>query len=238
MSHALVIGASGGIAQAIIERLVILDNIEQVMTVSQSALPKTHPKQQHWVCDYQENNIAELVQSWSSMKGRFSHVFVCNGILHNARLQPERKLEDITEASLHEVFQANAVIPVLWLKNLVTLLKGHEDCRFTLLSARVGSIEDNRLGGWYSYRASKSALNMLVKNASIEYARRAKNVKLMAFHPGTTDTELSKPFQRGVPEGKLFQAGFVAEKLLSLMDQLEMDQKAEFRDWNHQSIPW
>ena len=96
---------------------------------------------------------------------------------------------------MQQVFHANTIIPALWLKTLRPLLTGNKSCHM-VSSARVGSINDNRMGGWYSYRASKAALNMLLKTAAIEYARRAKNVKLIAFHPGTTDTSYRNPFKK------------------------------------------
>ena len=107
----------------------------------------------------------------------------------------------------------------------------------------MGSIGDNRLGGWYAYRSSKAALNMLLQNMAIEYARRVKNVKLIAFHPGTTDTALSKPFQATVPEGKLFTPEFVAERLLDIMngtavDPEMMDGQLAYLDWDNKQIPW
>ena len=94
------------------------------------------------------------------------------------------------------------------------------------------------MGGWHSYRASKSALNMVLQNMAIEYARRAKNVKLIAFHPGTTDTALSKPFQAAVPSGKLFSPAFVAARLAQLMDNAELDGQLSYIDWDGQPIPW
>ena len=107
-----------------------------------------------------------------------------------------------------------------------------------LFSARVGSISDNRLGGWYSYRASKAALNMMIKTAAIELARRAKNIKLIAFHPGTTDTPLSKPFQKNVPENKLFSAEFVAKQLLDIVENTPIDQSPSYLDWQGETINW
>jgi NAD(P)-dependent dehydrogenase (short-subunit alcohol dehydrogenase family) len=106
------------------------------------------------------------------------------------------------------------------------------------LSARVGSIGDNRLGGWYAYRASKSALNMMLKTVSVEYARRVKNVKLISFHPGTTDTALSKPFQASVPKQNLFSTAFVADCLMGIMDEAEVDGQLSYVDWNGKAIAW
>ena len=106
------------------------------------------------------------------------------------------------------------------------------------LSARVGSIGDNRLGGWYGYRSSKASLNMMLRTLSIEYARRAKNVKIIAFHPGTSDTPLSKPFRRSVPNEKLFTPQFVAERLCGIMHNAEIDGQLSYLDWDNKSIPW
>jgi len=170
--------------------------------------------------------------------GKFSRVCICHGVLHSNTYWPEKRLEDISESALQAIFHANAVVPALWLKSLLKVLKGSQDCIVAALSARVGSIGDNHLGGWYAYRASKSALNMILKTAAIEYGRRAKNVKLIAFHPGTTDTELSKPFQAAVPKEKLFTPSFVAERLAMIMDEALVDGELSYLDWNGQAIDW
>jgi len=130
------------------------------------------------------------------------------------------------------------VVPTLWLKLLFKILKGQEPCVVATMSARVGSIGDNRMGGWHSYRASKATLNMVLQNMVIEYARRVKNVKLIAFRPGTTDTGLSKPFQTAVPSGKLFSPAFVATRLAQIMDNANVDGQLSDIDWNSQPIPW
>jgi NAD(P)-dependent dehydrogenase (short-subunit alcohol dehydrogenase family) len=126
----------------------------------------------------------------------------------------------------------------LWLKALVSIVKGKSDCIITVFSARIGSIGDNRSGGWYSYRASKAALNMLLKTAAIEYSRRAKNVKLIAFHPGTTDTALSKPFQRSVKSENLFSTEFVADHLVEIMKHQAIDGELSYIDWENKAIVW
>jgi NAD(P)-dependent dehydrogenase (short-subunit alcohol dehydrogenase family) len=132
----------------------------------------------------------------------------------------------------------NALLPMLWLQALARGLGRKQDCVIAALSARVGSIGDNRLGGWYSYRASKAALNMLLQTAAVELARRAPATKLIAFHPGTTDTPLSRPFQSGVPAARLFTPDFVAEKLLAIMDQTTADGTLSYLDWDGQTITW
>lgn len=127
---------------------------------------------------------------------------------------------------------------MLWLKHLTPLLNGKNMCKITFFSARVGSISENKLGGWYSYRASKAGLNMLLKSAAVELSRRAKNIKLISFHPGTTNTPLSKPFQKNVPQGKLFTSQFVAEQLLGIVDNSEVDGEVSYLDWKGELIGW
>ena len=112
------------------------------------------------------------------------------------------------------------------------------NCQLIIFSARVGSIKDNHAGGWYSYRASKAALNMLLKTTAIEYARRAKQVKLIAFHPVTTDTPLSRPYSANVPEDKLFSPDFVADRLFEILKNLPADGELSFVDWQGKSIKW
>ena len=165
-------------------------------------------------------------------------IFVCNGVLHDEHFSPEKRLKDISRDTLADVFQVNAVIPLLWLKNLLPLLKSREENVVTVFSARVGSIEDNRKGGWHAYRASKAALNMAMKSVAIEYRRIFRSTKFLAFHPGTTDTELSKPFQQQVPEGQLFHPDFVAEKLLGIIKELPDEPELNFMDWAGKPVAW
>jgi NAD(P)-dependent dehydrogenase (short-subunit alcohol dehydrogenase family) len=127
---------------------------------------------------------------------------------------------------------------MLWIKFLTPYLSSKAPCKLVVFSARVGSISDNNLGGWYSYRASKAALNMMLKTAAIELARRAKNIKIIAFHPGTTDTPLSRPFQKNVPDEKLFTCNFVATQLLNIIENIEIDGKASYLDWQGKAIQW
>lgn len=189
--------------------------------------------------DYSESSIEHSIDKINSNSQLpITRVFICNGLLHNKTVKPEKRLEDFDAGAFHQVMSANVLTPMLWLQKLTPILTGEVKCKMVLLSARVGSISDNRLGGWYSYRASKAALNMMVKTASIELARRAKNIKLILFHPGTTDSPLSKPFQANVPQNKLFRPEFVATQLLSILDKQEVDGFASYLDWQGESINW
>ena len=183
--------------------------------------------------NYQEKAISQAVETLkTSMPVTITQVFICHGI------PPEiRKRTDNTEMFI-ETLTANTVTPMLWLKHLTPLLAGKHECKVVVFSARVGSISDNKLGGWYSYRASKAAMNMLITSAAVELARRAKNIKLISFHPGTTDSPLSKPFQKNVPKDKLFNSQFVASQLLSIVESAVVDGQASYLDWQGKKIPW
>lgn len=238
MTVSLVIGA-GGIGQAVIEQL--LQNDEQVLAVSRASLAIEHPYLHHFHGADSEAGIDALIDRFKDYRGEIGRVIITSGLLHqddNPPVFPEKRLEDISADQWLQVFTVNTVLPALWVARLLPLLKGKQPCVMTVLSARVGSIADNRLGGWYSYRSTKAALNMALKTAAIEYARRAPNVKLLAFHPGTTDTDLSKPFQGNVSPDKLFAPAFVSRQLLGIMDDLQPDGELSYLDWQGQAIPW
>jgi NAD(P)-dependent dehydrogenase (short-subunit alcohol dehydrogenase family) len=163
----------------------------------------------------------------------------CAGFLHrNEGPQPERRLSDVRADWLMESFAVNAAGPLLLARHLEPLLPRRERAVFASLSARVGSIGDNRLGGWYAYRGAKAAQNMFLKTLSIELARRARGTICVALHPGTTDTELSRPFQGGVPEAKLFGPARAADQLLRVIDELQPADTGKFIAWNGERIPW
>ena len=139
---------------------------------------------------------------------------------------------------MSEVFRINTIGPALLAKHFLPLLRRDKKSAFAAISARVGSIGDNRLGGWASYRASKAALNMLLRTFSIEQARVNKNSVVVGLHPGTTDTGLSRPFQGNVPEGKLFTPAFVAERLLGVLDGLTPDATGQVFAWDGKRIEY
>ena len=238
----LIIGANSDIAKAIALK-VIEDKDAQLIVLSrnitfyqQAAFNQANVIE---INNYHEQEISLAVNTIQEMKTEdISQVFICHGVLHSKAYQPEKRLEDFSADAFTQVMAANTVTPMLWLKHLTTKIKSKNSCKIVIFTARVGSISDNNLGGWYSYRASKAAINMLIKSAAVELARRAKNIKLISFHPGTTDTPLSKPFQKNVPNGKLFTSEFVASQLLNIVENTEVDGQASFLDWQGKTIPW
>ena len=237
MNVTLIIGASSAIARSLIKQLSH-QATDRICAVARDASLLDYPNVECIQSDYSENSVAGIIADLTAQELKPAQVYICNGLLHDGDLQPEKRIENLNPAHLQQVMQANAITPMLWIKHLKKMVKGQNPCVITVFSARVGSIDDNRLGGWYAYRASKAALNMMVKNASIEFARFAKATRFLVFHPGTTDTALSKPFQKSVPEGKLFTPDFVATQLLEIVDGLERTPGIDYLDWNHQRIPW
>jgi NAD(P)-dependent dehydrogenase (short-subunit alcohol dehydrogenase family) len=165
-------------------------------------------------------------------------LIVATGMLHEEGLAPERSLRQLDADRLLRSFAVNAVGPALVLKHFAPLLRRDGVSRTAFLSARVGSISDNRLGGWYGYRASKAALNQLVRSAAIEIARTRPGAIVALLHPGTVDTEMSRPFQANVAAGKLFTAQRSAGHLLDVLDRLEPSDSGGFFDWAGEPIPY
>jgi NAD(P)-dependent dehydrogenase (short-subunit alcohol dehydrogenase family) len=239
---ALVIGAGGGLGRALLTEWQAEADIDTVIGVSRQP-PATSPQALQpgikWIqSDYSEASISHVCQQLAELDQKTSRVCICNGLLHNDDIWPEKRLEEVQTYVLAQLFHVNAVIPLLWIKSLITQLRGKHECVISVFSARIGSIDDNRSGGWYAYRSSKAALNMLLKTAAIECARRAGNIKLIAFHPGTTDTALSRPFHASVPKDGLFSPRFVARHLVDIMKQQHADGELSFVDWNNEPIAW
>lgn len=236
----MIVGASSAIARAFYREQRTRFPEHVIITFSQQQLARCDERHIHKVLHYSDANIGQAVKELSAYIGNLQSVTLFNGQLHNKALgfAPEKRLADLTDDYFTWLFKINTLIPLLWLKHLSQYLDHQNHCVITALSARVGSISDNRLGGWYSYRASKAALNMGFKSAAVELKRRAKNSKLVLFHPGTTDTALSQPFQGNVPQGKLFTADFVAERLSDLIADRQINGEVDYIDWQGKNIPW
>lgn len=236
----MIVGASSAIARAFYreQRARFPEHI--IITFSQQQLARCDEQHIHRVLHYSDANIGHALKELSAYIGKLQSITLFNGQLHNKAqgFAPEKRLADLNEDYFTWLFKINTLIPLLWLKHLSSYLDHQNHCVITALSARVGSISDNQLGGWYSYRASKAALNMGFKSAAVELKRRAKNSKLVLFHPGTTDTALSQPFLGNVPQGKLFTPEFVAERLSNLIADRRVNGEVDYIDWQGKTIPW
>lgn len=219
MKRALVIGASGGIGAALAARLA--DTYE--VTALSRALSGLE------ITD--ELSVARVL---GALDGPFERVIIATGILAPPGAGPEKSLNALTAAAMAEVFAVNAIGPALVLKHLAPLLPRDMPCTVGVLTARVGSIGDNGLGGWYSYRASKAATNQIVRTASIELGRKFKHASIVALHPGTVDT----PFTAGYPAHKKVSADEAAGHLLGVMNRLAPADTGQFFDWKGEAVPW
>ncbi len=242
MKTIILFGASSSIAQAYEKHLQALNKITpefDIICISSNNLP-TKSLTTQYITDYSKESLTDIINSIKQQTSNLHQVIIFNGQLHNDHHMPEKKLEDINSDYFTQLMHSNTMVPMLCLQSLIPLLNHHTHCTITALSARVGSLNDNKLGGWYTYRATKAALNMLFKTSAIELHRRAKNTKLILFHPGTTDTNLSKPFQRNVPEGKLFTSSFVAEQLFKITNNCDLKYNGEvaYLDWQGKTIDW
>ena len=165
-------------------------------------------------------------------------VFCCSGRLHGPGLQREKRLQQVDRSGLEQQFGINAMAPILLAKAIEPLLQRDQPFHFASLSARVGSIGDNRTGGWYGYRAAKAAQNQLLRCLSIEWARRWPLATVSLLHPGTTDTALSRPFQSFVAPDKLFSTERAARQLVEVLLEQTPAQSGAFLAWDGQSIDW
>ena len=234
VQKAVIIGA-GGIGLALADKWQESGQYD-VHVVSRS-IP-AEAQWQGWQSDYSDESLVEISAGIAAVPGELSRLVITNGVLQGDGFRPERALRQLSRSAMAHVLEIDTVLPMIALAAFESQLKNVSRPRVAVLSARVGSIGDNHLGGWYSYRASKSALNMMLQCAAIELHRVNRTLKLIAFHPGTTDTPLSKPFQRGVPADKLFTPEFVADQLTAILDTIESDGRLSYLDWAGELIPW
>lgn len=222
-----VIGASGTIGSALTDLLVQKYPGANLHAFSQDG---------ELLMDYgDEGSIAEAAELVSREKP-LDMVLVATGILHQGEIMPERALRELSAEKFRLLFEANTIVPALIAKHFLAKMSREKTIRFAALSARVGSISDNHLGGWYAYRASKAALNMVIKNAAIEIGRKNKKAIIVGLHPGTVDSPLSKPFQRSVPAGQLFEPQYSAERLLEVLEDLGPEHSGRCFAWDGEEI--
>ena len=218
--RALVVGASGGIGAALSLELAATGVEVTSLSRSVEGFDITDPR--------------KVEASLEGVRGPFNTILVASGMLAPAGEWPERSLSEIDVESMAQVLAVNAIGPALVLKHVPELLARNERSVVGVITARVGSIGDNRLGGWYSYRASKAAANQIFRTAAIEIARKRKHAIVVALHPGTVSTAFTARYQ-GYPKVKPSEA---ASNLLTVLDQLTPSDTGQFFDWAGKQVQW
>lgn len=250
--QALVVGATGGIGLAMSQQLAGNPQVARLFVVARAAtrnaalaalVAQSDGRVVALDCDIRdETALAALAEAIARMVPCLHLVINTAGVLHDSTdahaLRPEKSLTQVTAASLQASFAINAFAPILLAKALLPLLRHAAPVVYASLSARVGSIGDNRIGGWYSYRAAKAAQNQLLKTLAIELARLNRQSIVLVLHPGTTDSGLSKPFQANVSAEKLFSPAFAAAALLQVIAARRPADSGNFYAWDGQSIDW
>lgn len=209
---------------------------------AQVTVASRQPHAEHSPYPWQQVDEQQLAQPlpWlPALLQQAPTIVICTiGVLHDGALQPEKSIRQLQAQQLEQVLHRNLTLPLLWLQQFAASIERSHTHKFLVLSAKVGSISDNQLGGWYSYRASKAALNMAVKTCAIELKRSGFRSLVAAVHPGTTDTHLSKPFQRGLADGQLQTPAQTAARLATVAAQLIPAQHGALLNWDGQVLPY
>ncbi|WP_166269673.1 SDR family NAD(P)-dependent oxidoreductase [Marinobacter caseinilyticus] len=244
MATIVVAGVTGGIGRAIAERLLRSSDTRII------GLCRTPEAEHTWV-EQAEGRLTLIPWDATDPAGsgvgleqalaadvQIDGVIYAVGLLHGEGLKPEKRLEELTAGALSHAFMVNAGAFPLLLQALLPWLRHKEYKRFMAISAKVGSIEDNQMGGWYAYRTSKAALNMLVRNLSIELPRRMKPVCCVAVHPGTTKTQLSAPFEQSLAQLQVHAAQDTAANMVAIFEGLRPEDNGRFFSWDGSRLPW
>jgi NAD(P)-dependent dehydrogenase (short-subunit alcohol dehydrogenase family) len=227
MKQILIIGGSGAIGSALISEY---DNNDSHITVASRKKQNLGPHINQITFDYDQQDEINL-----NGEIKFDVIIFATGHLHNEHYKPEKSLKDIDKKAFQFSYHINCIAPLILLRQLTNNLTDHT--KIVFLSARVGSISENELGGWYAYRMSKAALNMMIKNLSIELRRRYKNIIVCGMHPGTVDSKLSKPYS-GFVKHEIFAPSKSAVMLKKVIDELNLKHSGKIYDYAFQEIAY
>ena len=228
-----VIGASGGIGSAFVDDLCGRDNVEKIFALSRSEKAFSDDKITTGHIDIlDEESVKEAAELCGD---EIDLVIVASGMLGGGDKLPEKSLRDLNFDDMQHTFAINTFGPALVAKHFLPLLPRKRRGVFAALSARVGSISDNKLGGWYSYRAAKNALNMIIKNAAIEMGRRYDDALVIGLHPGAVDTEMTRPYHANISY-EIFSPEKAAAQLLNVIDNARPEQSGQFLQWDGEEI--
>ncbi|PVY76952.1 NAD(P)-dependent dehydrogenase (short-subunit alcohol dehydrogenase family) [Tamilnaduibacter salinus] len=240
MRNIIVAGASGAIGEALVRQLAGQGDVHVWALCRQPRGWLANEPDHVTILDWEASSMdlgSRLADRWGR-SFRIDGVIYAAGLLHDETMSPEKRLEELSPDALQRAFVANASGFLLLVQSLMPWLSHRGLKRLMAVSAKVGSIGDNGMGGWYAYRASKAALNMMVRTLSIELHRRARPVACVAVHPGTTYSPLSEPFQQSLAKLPVRSAAETAQSLLALWDRLDPAWNGQFVSWDGSPLPW
>lgn len=234
----VVIGASGGIGAGFIEQFSQSDQVSEIYALSRTGAGPRGPKIKALTYDFTDEDNVKAGAEVLRETGKFDIVIVATGLLQGEGIAPEKNMRALNIDAFIKSLTVNTVGPAITAKYLLPLLHRDRKTVFAALSARVGSISDNRMGGWYAYRTAKAALNMVLKTLSIEHGRRFDQSVIIGLHPGTVDTALSAPFQGNVPEGKLFTPEFSTGSMVNVINGVTPADTGNLFDFAGKPVPF
>jgi len=230
-----IIGSSGAIGNAFVEHYLKDNAVEKIFSFSRSVNSHTSKKIYSFDIDIESQESIEKAASY--LEGCYlDRVIIASGVLHTESFQPEKSIKDLNYETLSKVYSVNTIGPALVGKYFLPLLNKKNKSVMAFLSARVGSISDNKVGGWYSYRSSKSALNQIVKNFSIEMKRSNPNAVILALQPGTVESKFSDPFKKNISKDKLFSPDFSVDMMSKVIESANSSSSGNLIAWDGEVI--
>ena len=235
MRKVAVIGSSGAIGRAFVDHYINDLSINSIFSFSRSSIGIDNNKVKHFSIDIENESSIENAAK-SVEKTNFDEIIIASGLLHTNEFGPEKSIKDLKADNILKVLNVNTVGPAIIGKYFLPLLNKDNKSVMAFLSARVGSISENKLGGWYAYRASKSALNQVIKTFSIELKRTNPKAIIIGLQPGTVDSELSAPFKRSVSNNKLFSAEYSVSQLIGVIERADESSSGNLISWDGEII--
>ena len=235
MRKVAVIGSSGAIGRAFVDHYINDLSINSIFSFSRSSIGIDNSKVKHFSIDIENESSIENAAK-SVEETNFDEIIIASGLLHTNEFGPEKSIKDLKADNILKVLNVNTVGPAIIGKYFLPLLNKDNKSVMAFLSARVGSISENKLGGWYAYRASKSALNQVIKTFSIELKRTNPKAIIIGLQPGTVDSELSAPFKRSVSNNKLFSAEYSVSQLLGVIERADESSSGNLISWDGEII--
>ncbi|EEF81131.1 SDR family NAD(P)-dependent oxidoreductase [Methylophaga thiooxydans] len=232
----LIVGGSGGIGSSLVSSCLDYYPESDIIATYNTHPGDIHHSRLQW--RKLDVTIEDDIENLSNDLGSIDLLINAVGFLHSESQKPEKTIKEFDPTFFQHNININTLPSILLAKHFMTSLRSNKTTHFVAFSAKIGSIEDNRMGGWLSYRVAKSALNMAMKTIAIEWSLKVPNCCVILFHSGTTDTQLSKPFQKNLPVGQLHSTNHTTDALLDIINSSAPADTGKFMSYNGSEIPW